>query len=163
MIILLPEIFKEMSCYNVKSLENLYFKSCAKKRDKVSIAITSSNFIVCSLLRCYFMLSLSNLHQSKSNQIFTLNGYTIKQLAADDILLFIAICQNFTWQIKPRHKSKSEWTSIHMSLNPGLNQAQKVIFSWKIRKSFHSKSCFNIDYLQKFYLNEKLNLYYHIQ
>ena len=29
--------------------------------------------------------------------------------------------------MKLRFKSKSEWTSIHMSFNPGLNEAQKVI------------------------------------
>ena len=37
----------------------------------------------------------------------------VKQLAADDILIFIAICSNFTWNIKLTFKSKSEWTSIH--------------------------------------------------
>ena len=36
----------------------------------------------------------------------------------------------------------------------------KVIFSWEITKSFHSKICSNICYQQKFYLNETLNLYY---
>ena len=46
-----------MSCYNVESLENLYSKSyaihlitSATNKDKVSIAITSPNFILCSLL-----------------------------------------------------------------------------------------------------------------
>ena len=63
------ENFKEMSCYNVESLENLYFKSyaihlitSAKKRDNFNF----SNFILCSLLgdnsRIYFMLSISNLN-----------------------------------------------------------------------------------------------------
>ena len=38
----------------------------------------------------------------------------------------------------------------------------KIIFSWKMIKSIHSKICFNIYYLQKLYLNENLNLYYQI-
>ena len=46
-----------------------------------------------------------------------------------------------------------------MSFNPELNYAQKVVFSWKMT-NFHSQICFNIYYLQKFHLNEKLNLYY---
>ena len=69
--ILFLEIFKEMSCYNVESLEDSYFKSnilitSAQKRDKVSIAITSCNFILYNLFGCttriYFMFSLCNLH-----------------------------------------------------------------------------------------------------
>ena len=39
-----------MSCYIVESSENFILITSAKKRDKVSIAITSSNFILCSLL-----------------------------------------------------------------------------------------------------------------
>ena len=46
-----------------------------------------------------------------------------------------------------------------MSFNLDLNKAEKAIFSWKMTKSFHSKICVNIYYQQKFYLNEKLNLY----
>ena len=36
------------------------------------------------------------------------------------------------------------------------------MFSWNMTKSFLSQICFNIYYLQKFYLNEKLDFYYHI-
>ena len=43
-----------------------YINNLAEKRDKLSIPITSSNFILYSLLggttRIYFMLSISNLH-----------------------------------------------------------------------------------------------------
>ena len=66
-------------------------------------------------------------------------------------------------KIKPKFKGESKQTSIHMAFNPGLNQVQKVIFSWKMTKLFHSQVSFNIYYLQKFYLNKKENLYYHIQ
>ena len=46
--------------------------------------------------------------------------------------------------MKPIFKSKSEWTSTHMSFNPDLNQAQKNMLSWKMTKPFHSQICFNI-------------------
>ena len=51
-----------------------YNNTSAKERDKVSIAITSSNFILFSLFGCttriYFVLSLlSNLHEIKSYSI----------------------------------------------------------------------------------------------
>ena len=127
----------------------------------MSIAITSSNFIFLSFFGCTtfkgsILCSLFLIY-IKSNHIVSI----VKQLAADDILIFTAICSNFTWNIKLTFKSKSEWTSI-MSFNQDLNSAQKVIFSWKMTKSFHSQISFNIYYLQKFYLNDKLNLYYHI-
>ena len=53
---------------------------------------------------------------------------------------------------------------IKPDLKANLNEhpAQKVIFSWKITKAFQLQICFHIYYLQKFSLNEKLNLYYHI-
>ena len=114
----------------------------------VVFLIALQGSILCSLFLIYI----------KSYSIVT----TVKQLAASDILLSLAICQNFSWQIKPRYKCKSEWTSIHMPFNPDLNLDQKVIFSWKMTKSFPSQICFNIYHLQKLYLNEKLNLYYHI-
>ena len=53
----------------------------------------------------------------KTNHIVS----SVKQLAADNILLFIAICYNFSWQIKPRFKSKSECVSILVSCSPDLN------------------------------------------
>ena len=34
-----------------------------------------------------------------------------------------------------------------MSFNPDLKWAQKVIFSWKMTKPFHSQICFNIYYI----------------
>ena len=62
-----------------------------KKRNRVSIAITSSNSILCCFFGCtariHFMLSLFLVY-IKSNHIIS----TVKQLAAGDILLFIAIC-----------------------------------------------------------------------
>ena len=45
-----------------------------------------------------------------------------------------------------------------MSFNPDLNLAEKVIFSWKMTKSFHSQICFNIYISAEIYLNKKLNL-----
>ena len=32
---------------------------------------------------------------------------------------------SFSWWFKPRFKSKFEWTSVHISFNPDLNEAQK--------------------------------------
>ena len=73
-MILLLETFKEMNCYNAEFLENLYNSypmqyrnKFLKRRNKMSIVITSSNFILFSLFRyttrIYFMPSLlSNLH-----------------------------------------------------------------------------------------------------
>ena len=61
----------------------------AKKRDEVSIAITSSNFVLCSPFGCtariYFILFLIYITSNHALSI-------VKRLAADDILLFIAIC-----------------------------------------------------------------------
>ena len=79
----------------------------------MSIAIASSNFIFLSLFGCTavrgsILCSLFLIY-IKSNHIV----FTVKELAADEILIFIAICYNFTWKIKLTFKSKSEWTSIH--------------------------------------------------
>ena len=38
----------------------------------------------------------------------------VKQLAADDILLLIAMLKLISWQIRPRFKNKSEWTSTYV-------------------------------------------------
>ena len=46
-----------------------------------------------------------------------------------------------------------------MLFNPDLNWAQKVIFSWKMTKLFHSQICFNIYTSAAIYLNEKLDLH----
>ena len=61
----------------------------SKKRDKVSIPITSSNFILCSLSRStqepisysLFLIYIKSNHTAS----------TVKQLAVSDILLFIRI------------------------------------------------------------------------
>ena len=60
----------------------------------VVFLIALQGSILCSLFLIYI----------KSYSIVT----TVKQLAASDILLSLAICQNFSWQIKPRYKCKSE-------------------------------------------------------
>ena len=35
---------------------------------------------------------------------------------------------SFSWWFKPRFKSKFEWTSVHTSFNPHLNEAQKETY-----------------------------------
>ena len=51
-----------MSCYNVESLESILQMLCnilitsAKKRDKVSLTIASSNFIYFLLFGCTLMI-----------------------------------------------------------------------------------------------------------
>ena len=55
-----------------------------------------------------------------------------------------------------------------MNIHPCVIQCRseldsKVVSSWKMAESFHSQICFNIYNLQKFDLNDKLNLYYHFQ
>ena len=67
------------------------------------------------------LCSLFFLIYIKSNHTVS----AVKQLAADDILFFMAILS----RIKSRFKSKSKWKFIRMSFNPDHNYAQKVIFS----------------------------------
>ena len=95
----------------------------------MSITITSSNFIFVSLFGCN-AIQESNLcslilSYIKSNYIVS----TVKKLAADDMLIFIAICENFTWKIKLTFKSKSEWTSIHYVIQTRFELGSKSYIS----------------------------------
>ena len=71
---------------------------------------------------------LSRLIYIKSSHIVS----TVKQLAAYDRQIFIAICYNFSWKIKTKFKSKSEWTSIHYVIQSRSELGSKMLY-------FHGK------------------------
>ena len=120
------EIFQEINCYNVESLENICFKSycnisitSAKKRDKMSIAITSSNFILCSLLGgstriilcCLFLIYI------KSNHVLS----SVKLLAVDIYYFSLLYARTLPGKLKPYLKANlngnpSMYHSIQISI-----------------------------------------------
>ena len=120
------EIFQEINCYNVESLENICFKSycnisitSAKKRDKMSIAITSSNFILCSLLGGSTRIILCSLFliYIKSNHVLS----SVKLLAVDIYYFSLLYARTLPGKLKPYLKANlngnpSMYHSIQISI-----------------------------------------------
>ena len=130
----------------------------AKKKDNVIIAITSSNFILRSLFGCttwnlFYALFLSYI---KSNHIAS----TVKQ---HPMICYFSLLYAKTLTGKLNQDLKA-YLNRHPSICHSIQiwiRLMKLYFH-EMTKLFHSKICFNVYNLQKFYLNEKLNLYYHI-
>ena len=91
-----------------------------------SITIASSNFIFPGLLGCTavqgsILCSLFLIY-IKPNHVSIVS--TVKELAADDILVFIAI----PGKLNSHLKANQNGHPFILSFNPDLNQAPKVIF-----------------------------------
>ena len=89
----------------------------------------------------------------KSNQIAS----TFKQLAADDILTFHCYAKTLAGELDSDLKANlNGHPSICHSIQICI-RLKKLHFHGNLTKSFHWQICFNIYYLQKFYLYKKLN------
>ena len=140
-----------------------YINNFSQKRYKVSIATKSSNFFLFSLFwgttRIYFMSSFFLIDiNNLPNHIVS----TVKQLAADDILFSIA------------HNAKLLAGELNSHIKANLNGHSSIcclIQIWIMLKKYifmeNDKTISLTKLFQQLlsaeiYLNEKLNLYYHI-